>query len=116
MDARQSGLVALLTGGLAALLASTCCLGPLVLITLGFSGAWIGNLTALEPLRPLFLALALAALFLAWRRLTRPAGVCAQGQVCAMPRAHRAYRALFWIAAGLTAVAFLFPFTLPLFY
>ncbi|TPD74188.1 mercuric transport protein, partial [Stenotrophomonas maltophilia] len=25
-------------GGLAAILASTCCLGPLVLITLGFSG------------------------------------------------------------------------------
>ena len=39
----------LVVGGLAAILASTCCLGPLVLVALGFSGAWIGNLTVLEP-------------------------------------------------------------------
>jgi mercuric ion transport protein len=32
-------------GALAALLASSCCLGPLVLLRLGVSGAWIGNLT-----------------------------------------------------------------------
>ena len=49
---------ALAAGGLAALLASTCCLGPLVLVTLGFGGAWIGNLTALEPYRPVFLGAA----------------------------------------------------------
>ncbi len=118
MDARprKPGLGALLTGGLAALLASTCCLGPLVLITLGFSGAWIANLTALEPFRPLFLALALVALFLAWRRINRPAAACVPGQVCAQARVHRAYLALFWLAAGLTAVALLFPLVLPLFY
>lgn len=52
MSEPQNGRGALLAGGLAALLASTCCLGPLVLVTLGFSGAWIGNLTALEPLPP----------------------------------------------------------------
>lgn len=45
---------ALAAGGLAAILASTCCLGPLVLVALGVSGAWIGNLTALEPYRPVF--------------------------------------------------------------
>ncbi len=50
-------------GGLAAITASTCCLGPLVLVALGFSGAWIGNLTVLEPYRPLFIGAALVALF-----------------------------------------------------
>ena len=45
----QNGRGALFAGGLAAILASACCLGPLVLIALGFSGAWIGNLTVLEP-------------------------------------------------------------------
>ena len=53
---------ALAAGGLAAILASTCCLGPLVLVALGVSGAWIGNLTALEPYRPVFLGVALVAL------------------------------------------------------
>jgi hypothetical protein len=32
-----------------AFLASACCILPLALVTLGISGAWIGNLTALEP-------------------------------------------------------------------
>jgi MerT mercuric transport protein len=56
----------LAAGGVAAILASTCCLGPLVLVALGFSGAWIGNLTTLEPYRPIFLGSALVALYFAW--------------------------------------------------
>jgi hypothetical protein len=47
--APQTGRGALLAGGLAAILASTCCLVPLILVMLGFSGAWSGNLTVLEP-------------------------------------------------------------------
>ena len=72
MSEPNNGRTALFAGGLAAILASTCCLGPLVLITLGFSGAWIGNLTALEPYRPIFIGVALVALFFAWRRIYRP--------------------------------------------
>jgi mercuric ion transport protein len=49
MAEQPNGRGALATGGLAAILASTCCLGPLVLVALGVSGAWIGNLTLLEP-------------------------------------------------------------------
>ncbi|RTL26287.1 MAG: hypothetical protein EKK47_21495 [Burkholderiales bacterium] len=48
-----------------AILASTCCIGPLVPITREVSGTWIGNLTRLEPDRPIFFGAALAALFLA---------------------------------------------------
>lgn len=107
---------ALLAGGLAALLASTCCLGPLVLITLGFSGAWIGNLTVLEPYRPIFIAMALAALLLAWRRIWRPIAACAPGAVCAVPEINRAYRLLFGIVAVLVLVALAFPHLAPLFY
>ena len=55
MSEPQNGRGALFAGGLAAILASACCLGPLVLIALGFSGAWIGNLTVLEPYRPIFI-------------------------------------------------------------
>ena len=43
MTESQNGRGALAAGGLAAILASTCCLGPLVLVALGFSGAWIGT-------------------------------------------------------------------------
>jgi len=87
----QTGSGALLVGGLAAILASTCCLGPLVLVALGLSGAWIGNLTLLEPYRPFFIAGALVALFFAGRRICRPAQACQAGAVCAVPRTRRIY-------------------------
>ena len=77
---------ALALGGLAAILASTCCLGPLMLVGLGFSGAWIGNLTVLEPYRPLFIGAALVAMVFAYRRIFRPARACEPGEVCAVPR------------------------------
>ena len=103
-------------GGLAAVLASACCLGPLVLVLLGVSGAWIGNLTRLEPYRPLFLAVALIALFFAWRRIFRPARACTPGEVCAIPRVRTTYKVIFWCVAALVLVAFAFPYAAPLFY
>ena len=51
MSEPKSGRGALAAGGLAAILASACCLGPLILVLLGFSGAWIANLAVLEPYR-----------------------------------------------------------------
>lgn len=114
--APQAARGALLAGGLAALLASTCCLGPLVLLTLGFSGAWIGTLTVLEPYRPVFIAMALAALLLAWRRLWRPLADCAPGTVCALPAVNRAYRRLFAAVTALVLLVLAFPYLAPLFY
>ena len=116
MTEPSNGRGALAVGGLAAILASTCCLGPLVLITLGLSGAWIGNLTVLEPYRPLFIGVALAAMFFAWRRVYRPAAACAPGEVCAVPRVRTAYKVLFWIVAALILLALTFPYLAPLFY
>jgi mercuric ion transport protein len=112
----QNGRGALAAGGLAAILASTCCLGPLVLVGLGFSGAWIGNLTALEPYRPFFIGAALVALFLAWRRIYRPVNACQPGEVCAIPQVRTAYKLIFWIVAALVVVALGFPYVLPFFY
>jgi mercuric ion transport protein len=106
----------LVLGGLAAVLASTCCLGPLILVLLGVSGAWIGNLSALEPYRPIFLGAALIALLFAYRRIFRPVQVCRPGEVCAVPQVRTAYKALFWIVGALVVLAFAFPYVLPLFY
>ncbi|MBT0960279.1 mercuric ion transporter MerT [Denitromonas iodatirespirans] len=112
----QSGRAALATGGVAAILASTCCLGPLVLVMFGVSGVWIGNLTVLESYRPVFIGVALVALLFAWRAIFRPAAVCKPGEVCAVPGVRMAYKLLFWIVAALVAVALAFPYVLPLFY
>jgi mercuric ion transport protein len=113
---RPTGRGALFVGGVAAILASTCCLGPLVLLALGFSGAWIGSLTALEPYRPVFIGLALVALSLAGRTIWRPAIACAPGEACAVPGIKRMYKALFGVVAFLVLIAMTFPVVAPLFY
>jgi len=112
----KNGRTALITGGLAAILASTCCLGPLMLVALGFSGAWIGNLTALEPYRPIFISAALVALSFGWRRIFRPVQACRPGEVCAIPQVRITYKIIFWVVAALVLVALLFPYVLRLFY
>lgn len=116
MSELKTGRGALFTGGVAAILASTCCLGPLLLVALGFSGAWIGNLTALEPYRPIFIGVALVSMFLAWRRIFRPAQTCKPGEVCAVPQVRTTYKIIFWVVAALVLVALGFPYALPLLY
>ncbi|MCH4563229.1 mercuric ion transporter MerT [Halomonas sp. EGI 63088] len=116
MSTSKSGRGPLAAGGIAALLASACCLGPLVLIMVGVSGAWIGNLAALEPYRPLFIGVALVALFFAWRRIFRPVEKCQPGELCAVPRVRTGYKVMFWIVSLLVLTALVFPYTLPWFY
>jgi mercuric ion transport protein len=112
----QTGSGALFIGGLAAILASTCCLGPLILVALGLSGAWIGNLTRLEPYRPFFIAGALIALFFAGRRIFRPAQTCNAGELCAVPRTRRIYKVLFVTVSVLVLIALVFPYVVKVFY
>lgn len=116
MSNHKSGRGPLALGGIAALLASACCLGPLLLIMLGVSGAWIGNLVALEPFRPLFTGVALVALFFAWRRIFRSPERCAPAEVCAVPRVRAAYKVAFGVVSVLVLIGLLFPYALPLLY
>ncbi|PKO90743.1 MAG: mercuric transport protein [Betaproteobacteria bacterium HGW-Betaproteobacteria-10] len=116
MSEPQNGRGALFAGGMAAILASSCCLGPLVLITLGFSGAWIGNLTVLEPYRLIFIGAALVALFLAWRRIYCPTQTCKPGDVCAIPQVRATYKFIFRVVVVLVLVALGFPYVMPFFY
>jgi len=92
----------LAAGGLAVgLLASSCCLLPLLLLSAGISGAWIAQLTALAPYQPLFLSVAAIALGLGfWRAYRRQD--CAVGSLCERPGIPRTTKALLWL--GVTAV------------
>lgn len=60
-DTPRTGRTLLAVGGiLGAMLASACCVLPLALVTLGVSGAWIGNLTMLDPFKPYIAVVTLA--------------------------------------------------------
>lgn len=116
MSKQKTGSGALIAGGVAAILASTCCLGPLLLVMLGFSGAWIGKLRVMEPYSHYFLALALVAMVFAYRRIYRPAQDCKPGEVCAIPQVRVSYKIIFWVVSALILLALGYPFIVPYFY
>lgn len=94
----------------AALAASACCIGPAVLVALGLGGA--GFAVALEPFRPLFIALTLALLGSAFYFVYRPAKAeaCdAQGSCRASSR-RRGLKALLWAATLIVLAALAFPY------
>lgn len=107
---------ALLAGSLAAMLASACCIGPLVLIMVGVSGAWISHLAALEPYQPVFVVAAMIALYFAARQIWRPAEACPAGQVCAAAPVRCAHKLLFGVVVALLVLALGFPLMAPWFY
>ena len=74
---------------LAAIIGSLCYVAPLVLLTLGISGAWISQLTALEPYRPIFIGITFVFIGLAFRQLYIVPARCAPGEACANPRLQR---------------------------
>jgi mercuric ion transport protein len=104
-------------GGLVgALLASTCCIAPLILLTAGVSGAWIGNLTALAPYQGYFtgatlLLLASGFWFVYWK----PRKACETGTYCATPQADRVIKTLLWVSTVLIGVALTDDWWAPLF-
>lgn len=89
-----------------AVLAASCCILPLLLLTVGVSGAWIGRLTALAPYQPIFL-LATAGFLAAgfWAAYGRPKTLCAPGSHCASPRSDQLVRLALWTATSLVGVA-----------
>ncbi|WP_339864803.1 mercuric transporter MerT family protein [Paremcibacter congregatus] len=100
-----------------ALLASSCCIVPLLLLTLGVSGAWIGNLTMLEPYKPYFIAVTLVLLGLGfWQVYFKPKKACDEGSYCAHPTSGRIVKAALWLATGLVLLAATIDFWAPFFY
>lgn len=112
----KSSTRSLVAGGIAALVASVCCVGPLVLIMLGVGGAWVANLTALEPYRPIFVGAALVFLGLAFRKLYLVPAACAPGQACAVPVSRKRQRLMFWLVAIPVLALLTFPWYASIFY
>ncbi|MEO7549388.1 MAG: mercuric transporter MerT family protein [Ramlibacter sp.] len=106
---------ALAAGVLAAIGASVCCVGPLVLLTFGIGGAWIASLTSMEPIRPWFIAATLLCLGLAFRRLYLQPQVCEPGALCADPIVFKRQRLIFWLVALALLVLLSVPWLAPFF-
>ena len=102
-------------GVLGAVAMSSCCILPLALFSLGVTGAWIGNLTALYPYKLYFLiptaAFLAGGFYLVYRRPR--ANECEPGGGCVTSRSDRINRVVLWSATLLTAMALAFPYVAP---
>ena len=85
------------TGAIAALGASSCCVLPLVLVSVGLGCAWVAQLREMERFFPVFIAVAIAAFAFAFYRLYLRRAPCAPGEVCVLPAARRNQRIAFWV-------------------
>lgn len=104
-------------GVIGAILASTCCVVPLLFVTLGISGAWIGNLTALEPYKPYIAGVALVFIGLGFRQVyfkAKPA--CVDGSYCAKPQSTAITRTALWLSTVIVLLALTISWWAPLFY
>ncbi|VAX32401.1 Mercuric transport protein, MerT [hydrothermal vent metagenome] len=100
---------------IAALLASVCCVGPFVLVMLGVSGAWIGNLTAFEPYKPVFILFTIGFLVAGFYSVYRkPKEECEPGSLCANPRTKKVQKAGLWIATAVVAFLLVLPYLIVL--
>jgi mercuric ion transport protein len=101
-------------GILAAIAASSCCVVPLLLFSLGVSGAWIGNLTRLAPYQPIFVAMTLGCLgygyWLVWRARRT---ACDEDAACSRPLPNRVVTIALVAATLLVAAAVAFDFLAP---
>lgn len=94
---------------LAGLAASLCCIVPLVLVMAGLGGAWMSVFSAMEPWRPLFLALTAVFVIWGWYRLYRHPTTCGPGETCTLPAGLRRQRLLFWMVTITIAILIAFP-------
>ncbi|NRB19735.1 MAG: mercury transporter [Rhodobacteraceae bacterium] len=96
-----------------ALAMTSCCILPLVLVSMGVGGVWIAQLTALYAYK--WYMFSTASVFIGWGfwQAYRPAGVDCAGGACAHPVNKRVMKACLWAAVVVTLIAMIFPYITP---
>jgi len=100
---------------LAAIGASACCVGPLLLLSLGIGGAWMSTLTSMETVRPFFFIITLIFIGLGYRKLYLIPENCEEGEVCAVSEVKQRQRMIFWAGSVLILFLLAFPWYAPYF-
>ena len=96
---------------ISAFIATSCCVGPLILALLGIGGGSL--LLKFEPYRPYFMVATFGLLgtgfYFTYRK---PKLVSAKGPACACPapKTHRAGRVMLWVATVLVCSFLAFPY------
>ncbi len=101
-------------GIIGALAASSCCILPLALFSLGIGGAWIGNFTQLAPYQPYFIAATLAFIGTGYWLVYRSSKLaCADGEACARPLPNKLVKITLIAATVIVIAAWGFDYVAP---
>ena len=95
---------------LGGILASACCIGPLLAVGLGIGG--LGAATALEAYRPYILGGTFACLGVAYYFTYRGTGKCAEDEACEVETSLRFQKIALFVATLLTVGFSAFPYFL----
>jgi len=107
----KSGRASLRIGGVSAILASICYLGPFLLIAYDLNSSWILLLITLsEWSRPVLIVLALIALCFAYEQIWHPKSTYNPGQTCVTPQVKRTYKAYFLFVTLLMVSVLMLPY------
>ena len=109
MNRPSTESASLAAGIVSAIGASTCCVLPLALVSVGLGGAWVAQLRVLERFSPVFIGLAIAAFAYAFYRLYLRATPCAPETSCVIPATRRRQRIAFWATLVTAKALILFP-------
>ena len=102
-------------GILAALAMTSCCILPLVLFSLGATGAWIGRMGALYQYKWYFASFAALTIGYGFYKVYwQTPKACADG-TCTRPVNQRVMKGSLWAATGVVAASMLFPSVAPYF-
>ena len=105
------------TGGLlGAIVASTCCVLPVILFALGISGAWISNLVSLAPYKPFFIVFSLVFIGAGfWMVYFKPqiSIPSVQSTSCYRPFSEKTIKIMLWSAVIIILIVFLIPYIAP---
>ncbi len=95
---------------IASLIASACCIGPIVFAVLGVSSA--GLLAKMEPYRPIITIFTLALLGLGFyfTYKKKPASECEDGSYCANPKSDAWNKRILWFSTILIISFLTFPY------
>lgn len=113
-DDRKAARLAATGGILGALGASACCIIPLLLFSLGISGAWVGNLAALQPYKPIFIAVTFGFLGYGYWMVYRKPKACTEGEACARPLPNRLVKSALWGSTVLILIALFWNWLAPI--
>jgi len=102
------------TGVIAGLLASLCCIGPLILTILGVSGAAV--LAKFDVFRPLLMILVIGIFSFAGYTLYKKRKVCEPDSICADPKKYRKMVITYWLGLGIAILGIASPYVIAWFF